>query len=240
MMSRIAAAHVHSEWSYDASWTLRELAAAFRKRGCDLVLMTEHDRGWDESRWRDYANACREASGNGILMVPGTEYSDPRNDVHVLVWGADRFLGENLETAQLLALVEEAGGVAVLAHPERRAAWKLVEPAWFDRLLGVEVWNRKYDGWATGRHGTGFWQRYEVAPFAALDFHRKNQFFPLRMQLEIADDLSPETVSDALRSRRVQPLFIGRPLAPTLSRGGPSGTRTAERVRRVLRRVIPH
>lgn len=240
MTPRIAASHVHSEWSYDASWTLKALASAFRKRGCDLVLMTEHDRGWDESRWREYQDACREASEGEILMVPGIEYSDPGNDVHVLVWGADRFLGENLKTSRLLALAEEAGGVAVFAHPERRAAWKLADPAWFERLLGVEVWNRKYDGWATGRHGTGFWQEHEVTPFAALDFHRRNQFFPLRMQLEVADAFSVDTVFDALRSGQLRPLFRGKPLVPSLSRGGPRGTRSAERVRRVLRRVIPH
>ena len=42
------------------------------------------------------------------------------------------------------------GGVAVLAHPARRAASECFRPELARHLAGVEVWNRKYDGWAPG------------------------------------------------------------------------------------------
>ena len=101
MTARVAACHVHSEWSYDAEWTLEELATEFSNQGCEIVLMSEHDRGWDQQRWSVYKEACREASSDHLLMVPGIEYSDPRNAIHVLVWGSEDFLGEGLETPEL-------------------------------------------------------------------------------------------------------------------------------------------
>src|SRR5205814_8273350 len=82
-----AAAHVHSEWSYDASWALPDLARAFARRGYDVVLMAEHDRGFDETRWDEYKRACAQAGGDRILLVPGMEYEDAADGVHVPVCG---------------------------------------------------------------------------------------------------------------------------------------------------------
>ena len=81
------------------------------------MLMTEHDRGFDEGRWRDYQAACAAASKGGALLVPGIEYSDPANLVHVAVWGDLPFLGEGRAIDELLADVASKGGAAMLAHP---------------------------------------------------------------------------------------------------------------------------
>jgi predicted metal-dependent phosphoesterase TrpH len=88
------AAHVHSDWSYDGSWNLADLARAFHRRGYSAVLMAEHDRGFDSGRWAAYRAACAEASARGgAILVPGIEYSDSANDVHIPVWGDIPFLG---------------------------------------------------------------------------------------------------------------------------------------------------
>ncbi len=92
------ASHVHSDWSYDGRWSLEELAAGFARRGYHAVLMAEHDRGFDDARWAEYRQTCAQASRE-ILLVPGIEYSDPTNSVHVPVWGDIPFIGEGLETA---------------------------------------------------------------------------------------------------------------------------------------------
>ena len=147
-MEVFAACHVHSQWSYDGSWSLDALSARFSLRGYRLLMMTEHDRGFTADRLKQYREACSQASSNKILVMPGIEYSDATNRVHVLVWGPVPFLGEGLPTSEMLEAVHAANGLAVLAHPSRREAWKSFEPSWADRLLGIEVWNRKYDGWA--------------------------------------------------------------------------------------------
>src|SRR4029077_10598325 len=93
----LAACHVHSTWSYDGSWQLEALSAKFAQRGCRVLMMTEHDRGFTASRLTQYRGACEKASSDKILVMPGIEYSDAANRVHVLVWGSVPFLGEGLQ-----------------------------------------------------------------------------------------------------------------------------------------------
>ena len=89
-----AACHVHSDWSYDGKWALPALADEFARRGYRILFMTEHDRGFTEDRRREHRAACAKASSGRILVVPGIEYSDAANIVHVLVWGDVPFLGK--------------------------------------------------------------------------------------------------------------------------------------------------
>ena len=81
------AAHVHSSWSYDAEWSLEEIARSFRRRRYDVVLMSEHDRGFNQERWIKYQKACAAESTGDILLIPGIEYEDADNVVHTPVWG---------------------------------------------------------------------------------------------------------------------------------------------------------
>ena len=124
-MTQIAKAvsHIHSEWSYDAYWPLSKIAWFFEKIGYRLVLTNEHDRTFDNKRWEEYRNACCEASTDRILIVPGLEYSDVTNTIHVLVWGTLPFLGNNHNIETLLRKVNELNGICVLAHPSRKNAW---------------------------------------------------------------------------------------------------------------------
>ena len=239
-MKITAACHVHSEWSYDAKWTLNEIATAFGGRGCSAVMMTEHDRDWNQTRWQEYKTACAKASTPEVLIIPGIEYSDPRNDIHVLVWGSEDFLGEGLETHELLMRVKDVNASAVFAHPERRKAWSLFRDEWYESLLGIEVWNRKTDGWAPTQRGIEAWKGTDCIPFASLDFHRRNQFHPLRMVLDVPDFKGLDSIFQALASRKLEPFYRGNPLTHTLDTGGPVGLRKLEILRRALRKVIPH
>ena len=129
-MQILAACHVHSSWSYDGSWSLKDLAARFAARGCRVLMMTEHDRGFTASRYEQYREACAHATSSEILVLPGIEYSDRDNRIHVLAWGSGTFLGEGLPTGEMLEAVRATEGVAVFAHPGRKAAWKFFEPQW--------------------------------------------------------------------------------------------------------------
>ena len=213
-MRIVAASHVHSVWSYDGKWTLDQLAPEFSRRGYHVVLMTEHDRGFTQSKWIEYRAACREVSSDKILVVPGIEYSDPDNVVHVLTWGDVPFLGENLPTRSMLAALREAGGVAVLAHPSRRKAWQRFDTAWSEYLSGIEVWNRKTDGWRPSPHAPALLTASGCAPFVGIDFHDRRQLFPLAMALDCSSPLSDQAVVDSLRSGRCEPRAFDISLRP--------------------------
>jgi predicted Rdx family selenoprotein len=232
------APHVHSEWSYDASWTLERIAAEFGRRGYGAVLMAEHDRGFDAARWDAYRQACADASAeSSILLVPGIEYGDASDDVHVAVWGSDRFLGAGVATGDLLEAAAVEHAVAVLAHPERRGAFRMFRKEWAQHLAGVEIWNRKYDGWAPGARAVALARAELLRPFVGLDFHTERQFFALA--LVVAGGVTtPTGVVDALRAGDVDPRVFGQ-VATRFTRGAPGvATSAAERVRRALRPVV--
>lgn len=185
-----AAFHVHSEWSYDAEIPLTEIAELFRGRHCQAVFMCEHDRGFSAERFQAYVAACREASlVGGPLLVPGIEYASPDDRVHVPVWGPVPFLGEGAPTTELLRAVDAHGGAAVLAHPVRRDAWQVFEPEWLALSKGIEIWTRKWDGWAPNRRACRMAAEAGLVGVGALDLHRAHQLFPLSMELQLEGPL---------------------------------------------------
>jgi len=205
----LAACHVHSELSYDGSYTLEALSNKFSRAGYRVLLMTEHDRGFSPKRLRQLRELCDAASTSDLLVIPGIEYSDASNQVHILVWGDVPFLGENLPTRETLRGVKEAGGVAVFAHPFRRNAWQRFEPSWGDALAGIEVWNRKYDGFAPNRIAQELQRSAGAIPFVGLDFHTQRQSFPLAMAMDIDSTVTEQSVLDCIRARRVNPRVFG-------------------------------
>ncbi len=196
------ACHVHSNWSYDGKWSLEEIASAFSKRGYQVVMITEHDRGFSEQRRLEHREACREASSSKILLLPGIEYSDGSNCVHILVWGDVPFVGADVDTGILLSAVAAAGGVAVLAHPSRKEAWRKFDPSWASNLVGIESWNRKTDGWAPSRDAQPLLKTSGALPFVGLDFHDQRQFFPLAINLEILPPVSEAAVLESICAKR--------------------------------------
>jgi hypothetical protein len=211
------ACHVHSEWSYDGTWKLPALANAFARRGYRVVMMTEHDRGFNAARWAEYKAACQAASSEKILIVPGIEYSDSANTIHILAWGPLPFLGEGLSTSDLLAAVKQHSGVAVLAHPSRREAWRLFDDSWSRNLLGIEMWNRKTDGWAPSREARQLQKDTRLLQFAGLDFHTWRQFFPLSMQITTSGGINEAALTEALAAGRARPYAFKTPLKCLLS-----------------------
>lgn len=236
-MEVLATCHVHSTWSYDGSWSLAALSDKFRRRGCRVLMMTEHDQGFTVGRLEEYRQACAQASSDEILVVPGIEYSDADNRVHVLTWGRVPFLGEDLPTSEMLEGVGAAGGIAVLAHPSRKNAWQAFVPEWIDRLLGIEVWNRKYDGWAPSDTAPALLLKAEVLSFVGLDFHTQRQSFPLSMALNIDGEITEDAVLDCLRARRCAARAFGAPLTRDLLRRALPVMRAAERSRRTAAHI---
>jgi hypothetical protein len=231
-MKALAACHIHSDWSYDGSWPIEQLAAEFARRGYDVLLMNEQDRGFSQAILDEDRAACRRASTTEILVVPGIEYSDAANTVHVLTWGDVPFLGEGLPTSKILDEVSRSRGVSVFAHPRRRDAWRQFDPAWSEKLLGVEVWNRKTDGWRPSDKGTDLAEIPGRIPFVSLDFHERNQFFPLTMVLDLEGEALESSVLRCLRARRCHPTVFGMRLTARVCRMAALALTLPELVRR--------
>lgn len=233
------AVHAHSNWSYDGTWPLDQLASALRRRRYDGVLMAEHDLGFDEDRWRSYVVACTRASDPSFTVVPGIEYSDEDNVVHLAVWGVDRFLGERRAPELIVESALEAGAFIMLAHPARRDAWQRLSPQTLDRLSGVEVWNRKYDGIAPGRVALQLARDHpQLLPLAGLDFHTARQFFPLVLRLDVRRGASAAEIVSTLSAGRGGAFAFRAPVG-RLSQGPPyTSLQALESGRRTLRKAL--
>jgi len=196
------AVHVHSHWSYDGNWSLETIAAAFGRMKFDAVLMAEHDRTFSQERWHDYVAACgRASSTTSALLVPGIEYSDPDDVVHVPVWGSPAFLGRGQPTSELLERTTAADALAVFAHPQRRDAWMRLDPSWLTHLFGFEAWNSRYGVLPDAAASSFAAGQALLVPFYALDFHRGRDLKPVSVQLNIPGGaLSTDAVIAALRS----------------------------------------
>jgi hypothetical protein len=233
-----AAAHVHSEWSDDASWTLPKIATTFARLGHDVVLMCEHSRGFSDAKWLEYVQACKEASSERLLLVPGIEYGDDDDVVHIPVWGTVPFFGDGLPTGKLLQRVTEAAGVAIWAHPWRRNAWNRFDSSWLDHLTAVEVWNRKYDGIAPSAAAVELARREGIRASVALDFHTRRQLFPLTISLDLGTAPSVAAVYAALAAGRLAPRAFGLPLEPFVRGPGGAALRGLEKARRTAARIV--
>lgn len=237
------ALHVHSDWSYDGSWTLPAIARLFGATGARVVMMTEHDDGFDQDRFDAYRAACAAASTSRCALVPGIEYSSPDNDIHILTWGLDRFLGEHRPVEATLQDVAQLGGVAVFAHPRRRDAWRLYRDVWTPLLHGVEIWNRKADGLAPGEEALALAGRTGLPPTVGVDFHRLKHVYPLDHDLpQSAAEAQAGPAAAALAALRagvLRPRAFGRALLDAhgdVDRAGVAAHGRLEALRRWFKR----
>lgn len=209
--------------------------------------MSEHSRGFSAAKWDEYVSACAAASSDRVTLVPGIEYGDNEDVVHIPVWGAVPFFGEMPRIGALLADVNEAGGTAVWAHPWRRDAWRRFDPSWHQYLAAIEVWNRKYDGIAPNSAAIELARKQEARPFVSLDFHTRRQLFPLSLALRLeprsADAHSaglavqPDDVFLALRSDQLSARAFGVPIELLTARAPAVALRTLETTRRLVARL---
>lgn len=227
--------HAHSKWSYDGSWTLADIAKLYGRWGVDVVMMTEHDTGFDPDRFAEYRAECAVASTPRCKLIPGIEYSSPDNDIHILTWGLHQFLAEHRPVAETLEKVAAGGGVAVFAHPIRRNAWQQYDPAWTPLLSGMEVWNRKSDGVAPGVEALSLMEQTGLPPTVGQDFHKLKQLYPLTHQVEIEGEDLEAGLVEAIRDGALTPQAFRRNLFGR-NRALRAGVhRGVERVRRSVR-----
>jgi hypothetical protein len=160
--------HLHSTYS-DGTGTVPEIAAAARRAGADVVLLTDHDtleaKGRGEEGWY----------GDDVLVLVGTEVSPARGN-HLLVFDVEREVPHaGRDAAAVARAVRDAGGLGFAAHPFSRGSdrFKRVGDGMpydaldSDALHGIELWSFVTDT-AEALGGIPELIRFLVAPGRAL------------------------------------------------------------------------
>jgi len=136
--------HMHTPYS-DGRGTHKEIAQAAIKTGLDVVIVTDHNV------WVNGLEGYYQEDGKQVLLLVGEEVHDrtrvPQKN-HLLIFGADRELSQRAKEPQhLIDGVQEAGGLAFIAHPIDPPAESFGQEdlSWVDwdvrGYTGIELWN---------------------------------------------------------------------------------------------------
>jgi hypothetical protein len=136
--------HMHTRYS-DGHGSHTDIANAALRAGLDVVIVTDHNV------WVNGPEDTYREGDRSVLLLVGEEIHDTTRDPqknHMLVFGAGRELAPFAQNPQhLLDAVNQAGGVAFLAHPVETSAPAIHEPdiSWVDWNIqgytGIELWN---------------------------------------------------------------------------------------------------
>lgn len=195
--------HTHSTYS-DGEYTLAQLREVLLAAGCSFACMTDHAEFFDERKLAAYVAECEALSDERFRFVAGLEYECERR-MHILGYGVTTLAGTT-DPQEVIAHIERAGGVSVIAHP-MDSMFEWIEG--FEVLpRGIETWNSKYDGRPAPRPGTFRLlarlraRRPEMLAFYGVDYHWKKQFRELYTLVEGDAPARREEVLAALASGR--------------------------------------
>ncbi len=144
MVELVVNLHMHTTYS-DGHGSHDMIAQAAIAAGVDAVLVTDHNV------WVDGPAGYYRSGQEKVLLLVGEEIHDqarvPQKN-HLLVFGAGQELCALAANPQrLIDAVNEAGGLAFLAHPHEKASPTFGEPdlSWVDWQVtgytGLELWN---------------------------------------------------------------------------------------------------
>ncbi|MFZ6029843.1 MAG: PHP domain-containing protein [Chloroflexota bacterium] len=134
--------HIHTQYSWDGTCTVRAVLKQAMTVGLDVVAITDHDSV------AGCAEAVEIAPAYGIDVIPGCEVST--REGHVLALFVKKPVQPHLPLLETLYQIGEQGGIAVAAHPYEAHAPSLgredVEKALADPLaacvlVGIEAFN---------------------------------------------------------------------------------------------------
>lgn len=139
--------HMHSDFSYDGVDSIADIAAWARSKKLDFIALTEHDYGFDQEKYEKFSAECA-AQSNGVLIMPGIEYSFTRDGLwlHTNILGIDQFLDNDTRFEKLPAFLDDVrarGGISILNHPAN--VIHLVSDELLAKFDLFELWNTKYD-----------------------------------------------------------------------------------------------
>jgi predicted metal-dependent phosphoesterase TrpH len=114
--------HIHTRFSSCSEMRLRDAMDQAHALGVDGLCVTDHHS-------RGAARLIQEGpQENGLVVLVGQEYATAQGDF--LLFGPLPELAPLLSAPQLLHMVDEAGGVAIGAHPFRRG--RSLDPKLFE------------------------------------------------------------------------------------------------------------
>ena len=197
--------HLHTDFS-DGLHSPRQVVQAASKSGIQIIAVTDHDILEGAIRAKEYSLRRPDL---GVQVIIGEEVSTLNG--HVIGLFLTRFVPPRLSAKRTVSLIQQQGGLAVLAHPFHFYTGK--NPG---HPNAVEIINQiPFDGIETINHGDWFsiWsdkkaveitKKQRLASIGCSDAH--NMRF-IGMGYTEFDGTSAEDLRTAILSRRTTPHY---------------------------------
>jgi predicted metal-dependent phosphoesterase TrpH len=130
--------HAHSELSHDGRDPVELLLEQAAAVGLDALAVTDHDE-IEASR-----TAADRASEYGLVGVPAMEVTSAAG--HILAFGVEELVPEEMSYDETLARIHEQGGIAVIPHPFQKSRHGVAHNITTEQLASadaIEVYNSR-------------------------------------------------------------------------------------------------
>ncbi len=178
--------HIHTNFSYDASSSPREVVDSAIERGIDCICITDH------GEIKGAVEAVKYGFDKDILVIPGIEILSRSGDV--LGVNVKKIIPNGLSLAKTVEEIKKQGGMAIIPHP---FGWPSITSFWGDKkkicaagVNTVEAFNASMIFSFSNRRALDFSQQNDLSFTAGSDAHRAD--FVGRGYLEIPEDISSE------------------------------------------------
>lgn len=157
--------HIHSAHSFDSSAKIREILEEARKKGLDVIGITDHGT-------RNGGIEAAKIAGE-IKVLVGQEVKTKQGDI--LVFNVNQDLEERLDVKETCKRAKDMGGFIIIPHPFdpfRKGIGKHLSKVlkWVDC---IEVFNPKcFFGWSN-RKAEDYAKEHGIPGIASSDAHRK-------------------------------------------------------------------
>ncbi|GGJ11458.1 phosphoesterase [Halobellus salinus] len=194
--------HAHSSLSYDGRDPVELLLAQAQAVGLDALAVTDHDE----------INASLEAAElapeYGLVGIPAMEVTSEAG--HVLAFGINELVPENLSYDDTLEHIHDQGGIAVVPHPFQSSRHGVAAHISRDQLAkadGIEVYNSRLFTGRANRKAERFATTRDLPMTAGSDAHIGEMVGQAVTEVG-TDDRSVQGILDAIVDGRTS--VVGR------------------------------
>lgn len=191
--------HAHSWFSADASDQPERLIAAAKRAGLHALAITDHDSCQaHEHLLRSGLINSSHKTPDGLLIIPGVEVSTAEG--HLLCLGCTLPFLKGRPAREVIALVNQRGGLAVPAHPFDGWRAGIPEPV-LDTLPipAIEVFNAAVTSRSYNERAAAYANRRGLIGLAGSDAHHAGAIGVATVELEL-DQLTLPALLHALRT----------------------------------------
>ena len=193
--------HCHTHRSHDSATSYKALVGACRRRGIDVIAITDHNRIEGALEFRDTADQ---------RCIVGEEVSTTEGEIIGLF--LKEFIPPRRSPEETIAEIKRQGGVVYVPHPCDRVRRSVITPAALQRVAplvdAVEVLNARLHSASQNADALRFAQERGLLQGAGSDAHIP--FEVGRAGVEMPDFDDAESFKRALASSRV----FGKPSIP--------------------------